>query len=48
MQLTNAHPAHSNQVINNGRKHPKIDKARDAKLDTSAQHRALQALPRPG
>jgi hypothetical protein len=26
----------------NGRRHPKIEKARDAKLDNSAQHRALK------
>jgi hypothetical protein len=31
----------------NGRQHPKIEKARDAKLDTTAQHRALQAMPVP-
>jgi hypothetical protein len=30
-----------------GRLHPQIEKARDAKLDTSAQHRALQAMPVP-
>jgi len=31
----------------NGRKHPKIENARDARPDTSAQHRALSAYPNP-